>query len=492
MTFLREKCCKQFVPATWQAFKAKPNDELAAIIENAQDFTPIPAAWLDFGQAPRWNEQPQDLFCGLLMLRYSLEKVASDLKFPYYDYACDRYLRKKGMSSKRIKKFFMSEKMASMGEIVEAFAESPWFISLKMLAKHAMPDFIKDYRLEWGLDKKWLEEVKAMELDTELIDNLPKWFAQDLNAAMAGDNAPPRLILFFDGHEAFWGHLRNLPKPTFFYKDEWLRRLLNSLELSKGIVVAVAGREPPRWADSPKLPIPQTTLEIKAVGHLSEADAQHYLQKAGISERQNALITHASVMPDQVHPFLLGLCADVVLAADRCGTPLSINDFSQIPQMVVRTKELISRLLQYVNQEVEYAIYALSACRHFDRELYFKLGDELRFGATDASFRILTRFSFVWPHEHGYRIHDLLRRLYHEHSNDTTGEAHVFLEEYYRNNGNLPEAIYHAICHDWQRGVKEWLKVFKNAEQQRDLELCRTLQEIRTETSLYLDKSHKP
>jgi hypothetical protein len=513
MTFLREKCCKRFVSSDWQSFKAKPNDELAADIENAQVYTPIPAAWLDFGQAPRGNEQPQDLFCGLLMLRYRLEKAASELKFPHYDYACERYLQKKGMSSKDVKKLFMSEKWASIGEIAEAFAESPWFVLLKKLpdvmsgfikprildnvqkkVDDAIPDFIKE-PLERELDKSWIKNVKAMDPDTDLIDNLPHWFAQDLNVAMTGDKAPPRLVLFFDSHEAFWGERRDLSEYRFFYKDEWLRRLLNSLELSKGIVVVVAGREKPRWAESPKLPIPQTALEVKAVGHLSEADALSYLQKADIleAELQNALITYASVKPKQVHPFLLGLCADVVLAAERRHTPLNMKDFDNVPEIVTRTKEVISRLLQYVEKEVEYAIYALSACRRFNRELYFKLGDALHFNPTGASFEIITQFSFVWRHKYGSRrIHDLLRRFYHRYGNDSTRDAHVFLEKYYRDHGNLPETIYHAICHDWLRGVKELLKVFKSAKQQGDFELCRTLLEIRTETSLYLEKSHKP
>ncbi|RKZ86144.1 MAG: hypothetical protein DRR19_15390 [Candidatus Parabeggiatoa sp. nov. 1] len=131
---------------------------------------------------------------------------------------------------------------------------------------------------KWGLEKQWSNNLKAMEPET-IIDRLPTWFAQDLNVAIKEDQTLRRIVLFFDTHEAFWGEQRNLPY-QFVYQDEWLRRLFSSLELSAGIVIVVAGREPPNWAQAPDFLISKDKLDIHAVGHLSEVDAKDYCQKA--------------------------------------------------------------------------------------------------------------------------------------------------------------------------------------------------------------------
>ena len=49
-----------------------------------------------------------------------------------------------------------------------------------------------------------------MDVQTELLEALSRLFAHDLNTMMAVPQAPHRLVLFFDTHEAFWacGSLR--------------------------------------------------------------------------------------------------------------------------------------------------------------------------------------------------------------------------------------------------------------------------------------------
>ncbi|HEC85289.1 MAG TPA: hypothetical protein ENI48_08660 [Thioploca sp.] len=428
------------------------------------------------------------------MLRRKVAIAATELKyrlkFPVYDFACVWYLYKKGKSSEEIKRLFpLSEVAGLIAPLIDSVNQT----SVATIGKAVLDIFAKDlghkfnlYLQKLALTAAQVENICQKDLDTA-------WFAQDLNAAIKQENSLQRLVLFFDSHEAFWGHQRNLPEYTFFQKDEWLRRLLSSLDLSQGIVIVVAGREAPRWKDAPEPTIVHNYLNMK-VGHLSAADAKVYLQNAEISETRltQAVIEYASITPDQVHPFYLGLCADVVRTAKQRGTILSSTDFATVPEKAAKSKVLINRLLQYANKEIEYAIQALSACRSFDFDLYFKLGQALHFDATVPAFEILTHFSFVWQNKSGrdnwYRIHDLLRRLYHEIGNATTHDAHVVLEQHYREQGNVAEAIYHAICHHRLRGMKELLNVFNRAKQQGDLELCQRLLEIRTETSLYLDK----
>lgn len=390
-------------------------------------------------------------------------------------------LRQTGKSREEIKNLYPPEEMELIGVVVDFFFQS----ALANLIRSVVGTVAKHFGLHpeffWqlGLDPKWVKEVKTMNHD-QLVRNMPYWFAKELNAIMQEDSAPTRIVLFLDTHEAFWGNRRDLPH-QFFYQDEWLRCLLNSLDLSTGIVVAMAGRESPRWAEAPNCQIPEAKLDNQYIGHFSTKDARDYCEKAGISDvdLQQRLIIYTSVTPDQVHPFYLGLCVDCVRAAQNKNKLLRPEDCSGEGELATQT--LISRLLRYVDEEIQYAIHALSACRTFDQELYLKLGEALHFKATAPAFCILTRFSFVWQDERGYRIHDLLRRLYLEENNDTIRQAHFFLEKYYREQQKVAEAIYHLFYQNPERGIEEWIEVFSTANNHGNEELCRTLLEIRKE-----------
>jgi tetratricopeptide (TPR) repeat protein len=504
LKFLRQRCCKRFLPETWQQLQAIPKAEVAkvaAYIENAkpENYIPVPAVLLDFSQN-LIGDRLKSPFDGLLMLRRNLADAAGlpyRLRFPLYDFACVWYLHKKGKSAEEIKRLFpLSEITGLIVPFIDLATKNP----LGSIGKAFFDIIGKDlgqqftvYLHQRKLKKEQVEEIFRKNLDTELIDELPRLFAEDLNASIAQQDSFRRIVLFFDAHEAFWGHQRDLPEEVFFQRDEWLRCLLRALDLSAGIVVVVAGREKPRWAEANQSTrIPQQYLDTQFVGHFSAVDARDYLQKADIKDAalQQSLIDYASVAADEVHPLYLGLCADVVLAARAQGKVLTPDDFPTAPETPDKSRALINRLLKYVAKEVEVAVHALCACRAFDFELYLKLGQALHFHATRAAFfYILTRFSFVWQAqqrgENWYRIHDLLRRLDDESGNETTRRAHEVLEQHYREKGEVAEAIYHANRLDWERGVKEWVELFERALRQSRYELCSNLIQVRSELSIH-------
>jgi tetratricopeptide (TPR) repeat protein len=419
------------------------------------------------------------------------------LRFPLYDFACVWYFYKTG-NLEQAKELLPSEEMDFITGIVDAVSDTSYASIAKavlgVFGKHLGEKF-KLYLQKRGLKEEDVKAIQGMEPHTELIDELPRLFAKDLNAAMAQQEELKRIVLFFDAHEAFWGHQRDLPEEVFFQRDEWLRCFLRALDLDAGIVAVVAGREKPRWAEAnPSTRIPQQYLDTRLVGHFSAPDARDYLQKADVKDAalQQSLIDYASVAAEEVHPLYLGLCADVVLAARAQGKFLTPDDFPTAPETLDKSRELINRLLRYVDKEVEAAVHALSACRAFDFELYLKLGQALHFHATRAAFfDILTRFSFVWQAqrrgENWYRIHDLLRRLDDESGNETTRRAHEVLEQHYQERGEVAEAIYHANRLDWERGVVEWCQVFEQALQRSRYEQCRSLLEVRNELSIQSD-----
>ena len=346
------------------------------------------------------------------------------------------------------------------------------------------------WRTKFGISREEIADIIAKDLDKELIDVLPGYLADDLNEAMAKDTAPPRVVLFFDTHEAFWGEHRSQAPETYFFRDEWLRRLLRKLDYGQGIVALVAGRDQPRWAEAkpvqPGTDIPERYVDLRRVGNLSVTDALAYLQQpeVGIADAAlcQSLIAYASVEPGEVHPLHLGLCADVVLEAETQGTPLTAEEFGSVPDFAEKSEQLVERLLKYVSAGVRDAIYALSACRAFDFALYNQLGETLKFAANRADFDLITRFSFVKqlpePRQQWHRLHGLLRRLNAEDGNERVIEAHRFLEQHYRVIGQQAEAIYHANQLNSVNGVSKWLNVFNEALNSSRYEDCEALLEV--------------
>ncbi|HEY9804839.1 MAG TPA: hypothetical protein V6D25_31185 [Leptolyngbyaceae cyanobacterium] len=250
---------------------------MADYIESAQswEFEPVPAILQDFGQPPNGDDQPQDPFYGLLMLRRSLSQAATELnyqlRFPLYDFACVWYLKQKNrLTSEKLAELFPAEEMDLLIEIVNAVSDTSWGTIgkavLGIFDKHLGENF-RLYLQRRELKEADVQEIRGMDAETELIHELPRYLAQDLNAAMSQKNAPTRIVLFFDTHEAFWGEQRQKTGILYFQRDEWLRYFLAELELQAGIVAVIAGREAPRWEEADNFPIPQQYINNQLVSH---------------------------------------------------------------------------------------------------------------------------------------------------------------------------------------------------------------------------------
>ncbi|MEO0756227.1 MAG: tetratricopeptide repeat protein [Cyanobacteria bacterium J06648_16] len=503
LRYLHKTMCKRLTAAQWQTAKALPDDQLAAKLATLPGTAhlPVPSALLDFGLTTLGEAQPKDRFYGLLLLRKALGESASEKGWrpalPRYDFACVWYLLQQGKSTEEIKSLFPLDAAgfvtgllaAATGSAGGAIVDSLFgFFGEGLGQKFAL------YQARLKLGKQDFEAIRGLDVNTDLIDRMPEFLALDLNAAMAEDGAPARIALFFDTHEAFWGEQRNLPREQYFLRDEWLRRLLRKLDLSAGIVAVVAGRDVPQWpgakAVRPKTEIPESYLHAVAVENLAVADARAYLQKVGISDQALAesLMAYASVGPDAVHPLHLGLCADVVLEAAAAGTPLTAESFATVPAAFAeKSEQLIERLLRYVNDDLRYAIHALSACRAFNFETYRLLGEKLSFTADRPTFDRLVRFSFIRQNQQRgadwYSLHDLMRRL---NEDAQVAAAHGVLAEAYQAEGNI-EAIYHVNRLDWSQGVDRWVNRFDDALELSRYELCRTLLELRPELTVASD-----
>ncbi len=516
LKFLLENCCKRFPLETWTELKTKTHPEIVEFIKTItdweSDFQFVPATLLDFESPARSSrpEQPQENFDGLLILHNQLitnaARLGYKLSFPLYQFACILYLQKKGkLTNESVNRLFPSPELFASKLAVFLIKELP-----NALAAHILPGFLASltssswniitqdlggdlslYLQGRGLQKKDFQRITELDPDTELIVALPNFFAEDLKVAMQREGAPEKLVLFFDTHEAFWGEGRNQGSARFFKQDEWLRCLLSQLLELPQIVIVMAGREIPQWHRASYCSITADKLECRQVFNFQVTDALDYLQRVGIEDTQvqQSLIAYSSFDGDSVHPLLLGLCADLVRMAPEKKEAFTAADF----QSVSETGEgfnrklgiLVERLLKYTDRVLEDAVYVLSACRAFNEDLYFHLGESLKCNPSHAAFDSLLSFSFVWQAEQQgegwYRLHPFIRRFNHEQKRERTQAAHQVLERYYRERGNLAEALYHAYWHGPLRAKEEWIEVFGKANQQEDNELCQALAEIKKE-----------
>ncbi len=516
LKFLLENCCKRFPLETWTELKTKTHPEIVEFIKTItdweRDFQFVPAALLDFKSPAKSSrpEQPQENFDGLLILHNQLitnaARLGYKLSFPLYQFACILYLQQKGkLTNESVNRLFPSPELFASKLAVFLIKELP-----NALAAHILPGFLASltssswniitqdlggdlslYLQGRGLQKKDFQRITELDPDAELIVALPNFFAEDLKVAMQREGAPEKLVLFFDTHEAFWGEGRNQGSARFFKQDEWLRCLLSQLLELPQIVIVMAGREIPQWHRASYCSITADKLECRQVFNFQVTDALDYLQRVGIEDTQvqQSLIAYSSFDGDSVHPLLLGLCADLVRMAPEKKEAFTAADF----QSVSETGEgfnrklgiLVERLLKYTDRVLEDAVYVLSACRAFNEDLYFHLGESLKCNPSHAAFDSLLSFSFVWQAEQQgegwYRLHPFIRRFNHEQKRERTQAAHQVLERYYRERGNLAEALYHAYWQEPLRAKEEWIEVFGKANQQEDNELCQALAEIKKE-----------
>jgi hypothetical protein len=516
LKFLLENCCKRFPLETWTELKTKTHPEIVEFIKTItdweRDFQFVPAALLDFESPAKSSrpEQPQENFDGLLILHNQLitnaARLGYKLSFPLYQFACILYLQQKGkLTNESVNRLFPSPELFASKLAVFLIKELP-----NALAAHILPGFLASltssswniitqdlggdlslYLQGRGLQKKDFQRITELDPDAELIVALPNFFAEDLKVAMQREGAPEKLVLFFDTHEAFWGEGRNQGSARFFKQDEWLRCLLSQLLELPQIVIVMAGREIPQWHRANYCSITADKLECKQLFNFQVTDALDYLQRVGIEDTQvqQGLIAYSSFDGDSVHPLLLGLCADLVRMAQEKKEAFTAADFQSFAEIGEGFNQKLGilgeRLLKYTDRVLEDAVSVLSACRAFNEDLYFHLGESLKCNPSHAAFDSLLSFSFVWQAEQQgegwYRLHPFIRRFNHEQKRERTQAAHQVLERYYRERGNLAEALYHAYWQEPLRAKEEWIEVFGKANQQEDNELCQALAEIKKE-----------
>jgi tetratricopeptide (TPR) repeat protein len=493
LRYLSKYCCKRLTTENWQYVQVKNDREFAEEIKAAQEgFEIVPYAILDFGEQPRGDDIPQQAFSALIMMQRQLARHG--FHFPLFTFACVWHLHKTNkLASTNLKSLFPSEEMDLVAALIDSFggttAGALAKTAIGLISKHLKEKF-EIFRAKRSLDEEEILEIQGMDPEKELVGSLPRFFAEDLNAGMSGAGSHKRVVLFFDTHEALIGSERRLSDHAKFERDRWLRLLLGSLNLGGGIVPLMAGRERPlHWSKATEFKIPENFLDAHLIGYITKEDATEYLRKAGVTgaKLQAGLVEYSQAQENEIHPYLLGLCADVVLTAKHNNEGFDVKAFTEMEAVADKAKAVTDRFISYAG-EMGYAVKSLCAARSFDTDIFKALGLQLNFHTTEPDFSVLVGFSFVWSgnKDGRYRIHDLMRRLMRDMEDEVTQKAHKVLEKHHRDkytessdDAALAEAIYHANQVDWVRGVEEWKKVFDEALQKSKYALCKLLLDVR-------------
>jgi hypothetical protein len=158
------------------------------------------------------------------------ELSSHGLHFPLFDYGCVWYLHKtEQLTGEKLASLFPDEEATFLSALLDVGSQSAWGSLVTTIFKVAGKWLGKTRKIrglqqkallflkERKIDAALVEAIQRMDPERELMDNLPRFFAADLNAAMQVEGAPPRVVLLFDTHEAFWGERRALSWGAYFF-----------------------------------------------------------------------------------------------------------------------------------------------------------------------------------------------------------------------------------------------------------------------------------
>ena len=506
---LQSSCCWRLSPEQWSEVRGYPDELLVTSLAQAPSAVAVPVALLDFGARPAGPDRPQEAFGALFMLKRQLAK--SGITTPRFDFAAITYMHKLGMDvEKLIGELFPGGELQLAADLADTLLNLPVIrtgMALYEIVNRRLDDVFTRRKLQRRVPAETAAAVLALSPEPDLVDELPRLFAEDLGETLAGGRHR-RLVLLFDTYEAFAGEAvaARRTRVVDLGGPRWFRDLLGHLPLGEGLVVVVAGRTAPRWGDAPVAAIPDAFVDLRALGPIPADFADAYLESTGIGDAgmRAALIEYASVEPGQTHPLLLGLVADVALAAAERGADLDPEEFAHAEELAGKERELIARLLAWVTPELEEAMVAVGAARSFDEATFAHLCDRLGLRAGRADFPKVVAFSFISRHQPGlhagapaapvapaapatepppesYEMHRLLRRALERVEPDATRAAHQVLRDYYGDMaaGGDPTArideIYHRSRLDPADGIALWRQTMEESLAIGRYDRCRSL-----------------
>jgi hypothetical protein len=151
LQFLRIHCCKRLRAADWEYVRTVPHIDLESFLKRIHAEETLPSIALDFGQAPREQDRPQEPFTALLMLRRQCARY--QLRLPFYDYACLRYLHATDqLTQERLNSLFPAAELGFLSELANAISGTPYGTLVNAVLNLFNKNFAKHLRSICGDD----------------------------------------------------------------------------------------------------------------------------------------------------------------------------------------------------------------------------------------------------------------------------------------------------------------------------------------------------
>lgn len=443
--------------------------------------TPIPTAVVDFAAPWARRSAPCDQLASLAAIQRQLG--SHGIRLPHFTYAHILYLVRSGEERADVwnkglphDEFNLIQQLLSTAA-GESYPGAGLVRGLLKSAEKLLGGKLGKKLAEHGLEKDRVVRLNATDPQKPhlILEGLPETFATDLKTALRDSPVQRQVVLFFDSLERLESSNGVSSLRDYFQDSRWVTELTRQLLRADGVLLVFAGQHTLGWRDD-FIAFPQGSIEFVELKGLADADARAYLDLRGIDRARHDQIL-ASGMPDRDGHFLPLVLARV---AD-----MAFTEHASVPAVAVapdpaQTRNILATILSDQDEEQRTAVCALAACESFDLDLYMKLGEWLRFQASNARFQQLTRLPFFKATEndpHCYSVTDFLPQLLQRAGSEVFNAAHRRLFEWYDGRTEQDEdarilRIRHLQVIDPERALMEYKRLeaelADQEQQQRD------------------------
>ncbi len=337
------------------------------------------------------SQEPQKI---MYLIKNKLERKY-EFNFPKFDLAIYTYAIKIGQDANKPEVKSIIEQSRTLSLITEAIGELPTIGLFSKLVKYADSGIaiLKTYT-----DKSYKQFLEELENKTEaeILEELPKYFSQDLTQNISKTNKP--LVILLDTYEKMINEISN--DGYVLMKDMWLRGDNGIILRTPGVLWVIAGREKLKWGENDQ--DWEETIEQHRLGDLAFSDADEFLQKAGIVENK---------LREQIYkltngtPVYLDLCVSTYEDLKRKNEPITIDKFGETKE------ELVERYVRYMDNQTREIVYMLAQLGNWNDNIIYEIGKEVVPTFSIEKYETIKQMSFIYENNGEYYIHKTIENV---------------------------------------------------------------------------------
>ena len=337
------------------------------------------------------SQEPQKI---MYLIKNKLERKY-EFNFPKFDLAIYTYAIKIGQDANKPEVKSIIEQSRTLSLITEAIGELPTIGLFSKLVKYADSGIaiLKTYT-----DKSYKQFLEELENKTEaeILEELPKYFSQDLTQNITKTNKP--LVILLDTYEKMINEISN--DGYVLMKDMWLRGDNGIILRTPGVLWVIAGREKLKWGENDQ--DWEETIEQHRLGDLAFSDADEFLEKAGIVENK---------LREQIYkltngtPVYLDLCVSTYEDLKRKNEQITIDKFGETKE------ELVERYVRYMDNQTREIVYMLAQLGNWNDNIIYEIGKEVVPTFSIEKYETIKQMSFIYENNGEYYIHKTIENV---------------------------------------------------------------------------------